>query len=150
MDYRFECVLRIFRQVVALSVAWELVRDNISLERQHGLRDQRGGVSVAAYEFCRMPEREVDQVVEDQHLSIAIWPGANADRRRFDFSRDHGGNFARNPFEIDAGHASAIKRDRIAHELLDGVQRFALNFVPSHDVDRLRSEADMPGDGMDY
>src|SRR5450432_2900350 len=94
-----------------------------------------------------MPERQVDEVVEDQHLTIAIGASANANRWRFDFSRDHGGDFAGNAFEIDAGHAGAIERDRIAHELLDGIQSLALNLVASHDVDRLRREAYVPGHG---
>ena len=43
-------------------------------------------------------------------------------------------------------HPRAVQRDRIAHELLDGVQRLALNFVAAHHVDRLRREPDVPGD----
>ena len=94
-----------------------------------------------------MPERQIDQVVEDQHLAIAIRPGADADGWRFDLGRDHGRDFARNAFEINASHAGAIERNRIAHELLDRVQRLALNLVAAHDVDRLRREPDVSGDG---
>ncbi len=87
VEYRFECGLRFFRQVIGLSVVRELMRNHVGLEGQYGFRDQRGGVSIAANEFRRMSKRQVDQVVEDQHLAIAIRPGADADGRRFNLER---------------------------------------------------------------
>ena len=65
----------------------------------------------------------------------------------FDFGRDHGRDFARNAFEINAGHASAVESDRIAHELLDRRQIFALHLVAAHHVHRLRRQADVSGHG---
>ena len=46
------------------------------------MRDLGGSVSVAAYEFCRRPEGQVQDVMEDEHLAIAAGAGADADRRR--------------------------------------------------------------------
>ena len=80
MEYRFECGLRLSWQVVGLGIVRELVRNYIRLESQQRFRDQGGGVSVAAHEFRGMPERQVDQGVEDQHLAIAIRAGPDADR----------------------------------------------------------------------
>src|ERR1019366_3636354 len=77
-EYRFECGLCFLRQVVGFSVVRELMRNHVGLEGQYGFRNQRGGVSVAANEFRRMSKRQVDQVVEDKHLPIAIRPGADA------------------------------------------------------------------------
>src|SRR5580658_5868622 len=63
-EYRFKCGLRFFRQVVGLIVVRELVRSDVGLEGQYGLRDQRGGVSVAADEFRWLSKRQVDEIVE--------------------------------------------------------------------------------------
>src|SRR5208282_3197233 len=82
-----------------------------------------------------------------EHLAIAIGPGADADGRRFYFGGNHGRDFARDTLEIDAGYTGTVERYGIAHELFYGVQRFPLNFVATHDVDRLRSQANVPGNG---
>src|SRR6266481_7820469 len=111
--------------MVGLSIVRELMRNHVSLEGQYGLCDQGSRVPVAANEFCRLSERQIDEVVENQHLAVAIWTSADADSRRFDLSRNHGRNFARNAFKHNAGHAGAVERDRIAHELLDAVQSLA-------------------------
>src|ERR1022692_2315877 len=95
VKYGFECGLRVLRQMVRLAIVRKLVRGNVSLERQHRIRDQRGRVPIAADKFCRMPKRQVDQIVEDQHLAIAIRASADANRRRFDFRGDHGRHLAR-------------------------------------------------------
>jgi len=71
VEYRFQRGLRFFRQVVRLGVVWELVGNDISLERQHSFRDQRGGVSIAANESCGMPEPRVDEVSESKNASSA-------------------------------------------------------------------------------
>src|SRR5713226_8143051 len=72
MQHRFQRGLRFLRQVVGLAVVRKLVRNHVRFESQHRLRDQRGGISVASNEFRRMPKRQIDQVVEDEHLAVAI------------------------------------------------------------------------------
>jgi hypothetical protein len=52
-----------------------------------------------------------------------------------------------NAFEENRSHASAVESDGIAHQLLDGMQSFALDFVSAHDVHRLRRQANVAGDG---
>src|SRR5258708_10097180 len=136
VEYRFECGLRFLRQMVGLSIVRELVRNNVGLEGQYGMRDQGSRVSVAANEFCRLSESQVDEVVEDQHLAVAIRTSADANGRRFDLSRNHGRDFAWNAFKHNTGHAGAVKRDRIPHKLLDAVQSLALNFIAAHHIDR--------------
>ena len=44
-----------------------------------GLADQRAGVGVAADKFCRGREGEVEEIVEDEDLAVAIGSGADAD-----------------------------------------------------------------------
>ena len=93
-----------------------------------------------------MAKGQIEQIVEHQHLAVAIRSGADADGGSVDLGRDHGGDFARDAFEIHAGHAGAVERDSIAHELFDAAERLALHLVAAHHVDRLRGEADVPGD----
>src|SRR5260370_13230590 len=104
--------------MVGLSIVRELMRNHVRLERQYGLRDQGSRVSVMANKFCRLSESQVDEVVEDQHLAVAIRTSADANGRRFDLSRNHGRDFAWNAFSHNARHAGPGHRARIPHNLL--------------------------------
>src|SRR4029077_9838995 len=90
VKYRLQCGLRFFRQMVGLGITRELMRRDVRLEAQHRLRSQGGGVRVAANECCWMPERQVDEVMENQHLAIAIGAGADSDGTLFNLVGDHG------------------------------------------------------------
>ena len=72
MKYRFERRLRIFGQMIGLGVRRKLASGNVGFEGLYGLRDQRRRVSVTPNELGGRAERQVDQIVEDQHLAIAI------------------------------------------------------------------------------
>jgi len=43
------------------------------------MRDQRGRVPVAPDELRGWTERQIDQIVEDQHLAVTVRARANAD-----------------------------------------------------------------------
>ena len=58
---------------------------------------------------------DAEQVVDDQHLRVAIGAGADADGGRFDFRGNHGCDLARNAFKHNAADAGAVERNRIAH-----------------------------------
>ena len=61
-----------FWQVVALSVSGEAARVNvisISLER---IRNNRLYVRILAHKFCRVPERQTDEIAKDEYLTIAV------------------------------------------------------------------------------
>src|SRR5712691_9770445 len=133
--------------MVGLLVRWILARYHVGTEAMHRVADQRGRVGIAAHKFGRWAEGQVQDVVEDEYLAIALRSSADADGWSCHFRRDHGGDFARNAFEINAGHTGAIECYRIAHELLDGSERLALHLVAAHHVHRLRSQPDVPGDG---
>src|SRR5581483_11017766 len=108
--------------------------------------DESGRISIASYELCGRPERQVQNVVENEYLAIALRSSANADRRRADFSRDHCGDLARNTFEVQACHSGPVQRYGISHKLFDSTQVLSLNLVAPHYVDGLRSQANMACD----
>src|SRR6184192_676019 len=70
---------------------------------------------------------------------------ADADRRCFNFGRDHRGYFARNAFEINAGNASMIESHCIAHKLLNRIERLPLHLESAHEVYRLWRKPDVAG-----
>src|SRR6185437_16624544 len=78
-------------------------------------------------------------------LSVAIRARADADGRRLDFSRNHGGDFTRDAFEIHTRHSRAIERHRIAHELFYAAEVLALYLIAAHHIQRLRGQADVSG-----
>src|SRR5438309_616817 len=110
------------------------------------MRNLRGGVTVATHEFGRLLEGQVQDVVEDEHLTIAVRACTDADGRRLNFSGDHGRYFARDAFQINAGHAGAIEGNGVPHQVLDGSQVFSLYLVAAHHVYRLRRQANVTGD----
>src|SRR5581483_10715441 len=105
--------------------------------------DQRCGVAVATHEFRGVTEGQVQNVVKDQHLAIAVRARTDTDCRGLHFGRDHGCDLAWNSFEVNAGDAGSVERGSIAHELLDVAERLALHLVSAHDIHRLRGKADV-------
>src|SRR5271163_1927022 len=105
--------------MVRLVVCWILMRDHILAKGVRGVGYERGRVAIAANELCRLREREIQNVVEDEHLAVAVRASADADSRSGDLGRDHVGDFAWNAFENQKGYARAIKSDGIAHKLFD-------------------------------
>ena len=83
--------------------------------------------------------------MEDQHLPVAIRPGADADRRCFNFGRNHRGYFAWNAFEINTGNTSMSESHCIAHKLLDRIERLPLHLESAHHVYRLWRKPDVAG-----
>src|SRR5579864_872126 len=110
------------------------------------MSDFGGCVPVAADEFRRRPEGQVQDVVEHKHLAVAARAGANADRRSANFAGDHVGNFARNSLQENAGDSGTVERGGITHEVFDIAKRLALYLESAHTVHGLRSEPDMSGD----
>src|SRR5437879_5706844 len=105
--------------MIRLLVRWILPRHNIRAEGLRRVRDLGSRISVAAHKLSRCSESQVQDIVEDEHLAVATWPGANPYGRRRNLSRDHPRHFAWNSLEKNAGHSSAVKCSGISHELLD-------------------------------
>ncbi len=111
--------LRFLGQMIRLRIGGIFRRDYVGAKRLHRIRNQRGRISVSAHELCRRFKCQIQNVVEHQHLAIAIRAGADADGRRLHLGRDHGRDFARNAFKIDAGHSRAVQSNGVTHELFD-------------------------------
>ena len=132
--------------MVTLCIPGIRARSDILLEILRRAVNQRRRIAVLANEFCRRHKAQVEQIVQHQHLAIALWPGANADGRNGQLGGDHGAHLPRHAFQHHAEAARALHCDGIAHELLDGGQRFALHLIAAHGVQRLRRKPDVSHD----
>src|SRR5205823_1601280 len=91
--------------------------------------------------------------MKDQHLTVAAGTGADSNRRRDNLVGDHFSDLAWDSFQKNAGHACAVERCSITHELLNIRQRLALHLKAAHAVYRLRRKADVSCDryfGINY
>src|SRR6266700_6392500 len=98
------------------------------------MRDFSGSIAVAAHEFCRRAEGQVQDVVKDEHLAIAPWSSADPNCRSGDLASDEVGYFAGNSFQENAGYTGAVESGCVPHELFDVGQRLALDLVSAHAV----------------
>src|SRR6202163_1052302 len=86
---------RFLRQVIGLFIRRILSRSHIGAEGLHCARNGRAHVRVPPYELCRMPKAEIENVVEDQHLAVAIRSSADTNGRSLDLGGNHGRDFSR-------------------------------------------------------
>ena len=108
-----------------------------------------GGVGVLANKFGGWREGEVDEVVEDEDLAIAIGACADADGGDGEFGGDGGGDFTGNPFEDDCAGSGIGEGLGVGLELEDGFSGASLDAVTAHAVKALRGEAEV-GDGGNF
>src|SRR6185437_12814762 len=139
----FKRGLHFLRQVIRLVVCRKPFRLHIGFELRNGICDQRSRIPVLANEFCRLPVRQVDEVMNDQHLAIALRSSPDPDRCATDFFGDHRRNFTRDSFEDDGEDARPVEGHCVAHQSLDGSDGLALHAVSAHHVHRLRRESDV-------
>src|SRR5665213_373220 len=86
-------------EVIAFRIGGKCSLAHRRLIALHPLSQQGIRIDEAANELCAVRKRELHQVVEDEYLSIAIGPGADADCGDRSARRDARGNLARNAFE---------------------------------------------------
>src|SRR6266404_3078259 len=111
-----------------------LARSDVGTERFRRDGNGRTEVRVTPYELCGMSKAEVQQVVEDQHLAVAIRSSADADSWRLDLGCNHGRDFPRDAFENHQSHARAIECNGVAYELLHAAEILALHFIAAHHI----------------
>src|SRR5580698_1850139 len=111
LQHRLQRLLSLPRQVIRLAVRGILVRHHIRTKSLHSVGNQRRSIAVTAHEFGCWTERQIQNVVDNQHLAVALGTSADADGRSCDLCRDHGRDFPRNAFEINAGHARTIESE---------------------------------------
>src|SRR5579872_3814048 len=74
-------------------------------------------IDVLAREFRRAVDAQAHEIVENEHLAVAIRAGADADGRDAQFLRDARGEFARHGFE--AAGAFSVVLESVPRELED-------------------------------
>ena len=82
-----------------------------------GGMEERGCIGVAADEFGGRRKGEIDEIVEDEDLAVAIGTGADADGGNGQGGGDFGGSFAGNAFKNDGAGAGLGKREGIGLKL---------------------------------
>ena len=112
-----------------------------------GGSDLGGGVGILADKLGCGGEGEVDEVVEDKNLAVAIGTGADADGGDGELCGDGGGDFTGNAFEDDCAGSGISEGLGVGLELEDGFSGAGLDAVSAHAVKALRGEAEMGDDG---
>src|ERR1019366_9598404 len=95
----YERGLDFARQVIALGVRGESVGDDIVAVLREGGGEEGRAVGVLTREFCGRREGEVEEIVKDEDLPVAIGASADADGGNAGLCGDGGGEFARNRSE---------------------------------------------------
>ena len=112
-----------------------------------GGADERAGVAIAADELGGGGKGEVDEVVEDEDLSVAVGSGADADGWNIELGGDGGGGFAGNAFEDEGAGAGFGEAAGIGFEALKGFGGAGLDAVAAHAVKALGGKAEVADDG---
>ena len=100
-------------------------------------------IDVLAGEFRRAVDAQADEIVENEHLAVAIGAGADADGRDAKFLRDARSEFARHGFEDDGKSSGGFDGARVTHQTFGGFDRFSLNAKAAEFKNGLRREADV-------
>src|SRR5581483_969624 len=137
---------RVLGKMIRLGVRWILVRLDVRAKRMRRVADQRSGVGIMPNEFRGRTKSQIEEIVENQHLPVALRTRSNANCGRAHLDSDHCGDFPGNAFEVDAGYSGAVESGGVAHELLHRRKRFALHLVTTHYVNGLRGQTDVAGD----
>src|ERR1035437_5777990 len=125
-------------EVVALGVAGEFVGSYVvSVVVERGGEKGRA-VGILAREFRGWGEGEVEEIVEDEDLAVAIRAGANADGGNAALCCDACSQFARDAFEHDGDGSGIFERLSVGGKTIHCVYGLALNAITSHAVDGLR------------
>src|ERR1700674_4250322 len=98
---------------------------------------------VLTHELRRFAIAESKHVMEDEHLTVALRSGADADRRHRYRLGDRRSKDVGNAFEHERENAGRGERARVVEQLTCGFGELALHAEAAHDVDGLRREADV-------
>ncbi len=79
---------------------------------------QRGRVAVAANKFCRRREGEVEEVVKDQDLAVAVWACSYADGGDGELAGDRRRKFTGHSFKDDRDGTGSLQGEGVGEESL--------------------------------
>ena len=99
LEYCIERGPGFLRQMIGLCICRILPSGYIVAKALYCIGDESFRVTIAMHELCRRPESQIKNIVNHQHLAIAVRPGSDADGRRFNFSGNDVRNFTRNAFQ---------------------------------------------------
>ena len=85
----------------------------------------------------------VEQVAEDEHLAVAVRPGADPDRRDRELPRHGARQLHRDALEDERVAAGALEGSRVVQELLRAIRVPPLHDVAAEPVHGLRREAEV-------
>src|ERR1035437_109561 len=138
---RCEGRMNLAGKVVALGVVGKSVGRYIVAVVFEGGGEEGSAVGILAREFCLWREGEVEEIVEDQDLAVAIRARAYANRGYATLGSDAGGQFPRDSLEHDGDGTRIFESERIGCKTIHRGEGLALNAISSHAVDGLRREA---------
>ncbi len=142
----FEGRCDILGQVIALGISGEGVFFHITAVAINRGPDQSSCVAILADELCRGAEAEIDEVVEDEDLTIAVRSGADANGGDTNLGGDASRDFPRHTFEDQQDSPSSFEGVRVMKEGIDGGNGLALHFIAAHFVDGLGREPEVADD----
>src|SRR6185437_16200689 len=108
------------------------------------ITDRVTRLGVAFYEGRRKAAEQADDVVEHQHLAVAVRAGADADGGDTDAARDELRELRRHELEHHAPAARLLERDGALHDAPHALLVLALQSIAAERRGGLRCQADMP------
>src|SRR3984957_20670673 len=106
------------REMVRLGVRRKSAAMHIVAEFGGGARNLTCQVGVLPRELRRTAESEAEEIVQDEHLAIAIGSGADTNSGDVKFFGDAGAKFARHGFEHYGKCTGCFHSARVAIELV--------------------------------
>src|ERR1039458_4814076 len=105
--------------------------------------DECAGIAIAADKLGRWRKCQIEQVVEDKNLPVAVRSGADADRRNSQLAADSSGHLARNAFKHDCTGTCIGEGKRVRLELKDSFCSAGLHAIAAHTMYALWCQAQM-------
>ncbi len=102
--------------MVALSIVREGACFHVTPVAFNGRAEERSRIAILANEFRGRGEAEVDEVVEDEDLAIAVGSGANSDGGDADFSGDAGRDLPGYALEDQQNGSGGFERVRVVEK----------------------------------
>ena len=132
--------------MVAFGIGGERAAANIARIMLNGFGDERGRVGIAADKLGGSCSGEIDEIVEDENLAVALRARADADGGNGERGGDEPACLARNTFQHDGDGAGGFQSLRVGDKVVDGGGGFALHAIADA-MYRLRREADVADHG---
>src|SRR5579871_272729 len=122
-------------EMVAFGIAGEGTVGHCLLVLLDAAAEERCCVAEGADELGVWREGEVEEIVEDEDLAVAVGAGSDADGGDAGGGGDAGCDLAGDAFKHDGDGAGGFENGGVGHECVDGGHRAALDAVAAHAVE---------------